>query len=102
MSFQVTIFDATDFEEPTVKNIIGRGSFGVVHKLKRVKDNIYYAVKIMVGDSNLDIQDKLSSEINVISKLSYPCLLKFHGITLNFPFLYYYRLYSESFSTIFY
>ena len=80
------IFHHQDFEDATYVNRIGNGSFGIVHKLKRKTDNNYYAVKIINGEDNNELRDDFISEIQVISKLSYPTLLKFHGITFSYPY----------------
>ena len=73
---QVTLFSVNDFEEANLNNEIGCGSFGTVHKLKSNKDNLDYAAKI-IRDYN---QDEFLSEIEVISKLCHPTLVRFHGI----------------------
>ena len=83
---EVTIYEVNDFEDPNVHNMIGRGGFGTVHKLKSKKDNIYYAVKIMFGENVITVQDTMMAEVKIISQLSYPTLLKFHGITFSFPY----------------
>ena len=70
-------FHDNDFEEPSGSNMVGHGSCSVVHKLRSIKDGRYYAVKIIHDD---ELRNVLLSEIKNLTKLSYPTILKYHGI----------------------
>ena len=83
---EIKVFEAEDFEQPNYSNRIGCGAFGEVYKLKCEKDNNYYGVKIIHNEFNEELKTKLQSEITILSKLSYPSLIKLHGITLAYPY----------------
>ena len=70
-------FDLNDY---TLQNKIGSGSYGKVYKVKEKKTGLIYAAKIAIEelDENYisDIKT-LSREINIISKLNHPSVLRF-------------------------
>lgn len=65
-------------------NKIGMGSFGKVYKVKRKKTGKIYSAKISIdsiNDTSDDSIKNLISEINIISKLNHPCILKYFGFS---------------------
>ena len=74
-------FDLNDY---ILQNKIGSGSYGKVYKVKEKKTGLIYAAKIAIEelDENYisDIKT-LSREINIISKLNHPSVLRFIGFS---------------------
>lgn len=66
------------------QELIGKGSFGTVYKVKDKKTGNIYAAKIsksyLTQCSDDDVKN-LEREINIISKLDHPGILKFIGYT---------------------
>ena len=62
------------------QNKIGKGSFGKVYKVKSKKTGEIFAAKVTLEEhdelTNEKLQD-LSREVNIISKLNHPAVLKF-------------------------
>ena len=62
------------------QNKIGKGSFGKVYKVKSKKDCNFYAAKVsrksFENESSQEIMN-LSREVDIISKLNHPSVLKF-------------------------
>lgn len=59
---------------------IGSGAFGKVYKVKSKQNNKIYAAKISLYAINEDTQEifqDISREVNIISKLNHPSILKF-------------------------
>ena len=71
------VCDLNDF---ILQDYIGSGSFGKVYKVKEKKTGRILAAKISIQalyeDSTEEIQN-LSREVNIISKLNHPSVLKF-------------------------
>lgn len=62
--------------------IIGRGSFGEVHKVKNKETNEIYAIKVLHTEFNKNLENymkALNNEIEIYSKLNHPCILPFIG-----------------------
>lgn len=64
-------------------DIIGSGSFGNVYKIKKRKSNDIYAAKINKLSIELCDKSSLSQEVNILSKLNSPIVLKFIGYSEN-------------------
>lgn len=63
-------------------NKVDKGTFGDLFLLKSVKTGEIYAGKFTIGSkSNTDSANKLSKEINIISKENHPSIIKFIGIS---------------------
>lgn len=65
---------------------IGKGQFGVVYKVKDKKSNKIYAAKISLTvieltDDNESFVRNLVREVNIISKLDHPSIVKFVGFS---------------------
>ena len=74
--------DTINLEDFVIQNQIGIGSFGKVYKLKNKKTGEIFAGKISLQklDSNSETMKKdLLREVNIISKLNHPSILKFIG-----------------------
>lgn len=68
---------------------IGEGSFSKVYRAKDSKTNKSYAAKIckfMVGENTQDSEEArlLFREVNLMSLLNHPSVLKFVGTTIHF------------------
>lgn len=65
-----------------LQNKIGMGSFGKVFKVKEKKTDKIFAVKISIHSINEITNDAIKdliTEVNIISKLHHPCILKYIG-----------------------
>ena len=65
-----------------LQNQIGYGSFGKVFKVKEKKSGCIFAAKISIQvleENSYDAITNISREINIISKLNHPFVLKFIG-----------------------
>lgn len=63
-----------------LQDLIGRGSFGKVYRAKDKHTKEIYAAKISIKAIEDDMQDlfkEISQEVNIISKLNHPSVLKF-------------------------
>lgn len=58
---------------------IGSGSFGVVHKATRKRDNKTVAIKISKEPLNATQRQELMREINIIQKINSPYVIKYFG-----------------------
>ena len=81
MSAQSTAIDITCF---IIVNKLGEGSFSKVYRVKNIKTNNYYAAKIckfMIDEETKDSPEALSlfREVNLMSLLNHPSVLKFVG-----------------------
>ena len=67
-----------------LQNRIGKGSFGKVYKMKKNLSDEIYAAKVLINDIDSLSDDELSDfvrELNIISKLNHPSVLKFIGFS---------------------
>ena len=85
---QPTIFNRNDFEPCDFNNIIGRGGFGIVYKVKELKTEKYCAMKVLLPNdfNNKSLGDNFLSEIQIIQKVKYPTILSLYGIICETPF----------------
>ena len=80
-------FNRQDFEACTYHNIIGRGGFGNVHKVKELATGKYSAMKVLIPPQEEDIDvNFINKEIQIIRKLRYPTILSLYGIINEFPY----------------
>ena len=86
MTSTIQIFNLKDFEEPIYPNLIGIGSFGSVYRLKSLKNNDVFAVKILFIQEDEDFIERFFSDIHICILLSHPTLLKIHGISVSIPY----------------
>ena len=76
-SFDLSVF--------ILQELIGQGSFGKVYKVKNRKTGEIFAAKVSINkfnDYSSDIFMNLANEVNIISKLNHPSILKFKGFSL--------------------
>lgn len=67
-----------------LQNEIGSGSFGQVYKVKEKRTGRFFAAKIAnskLNENSMDILEDISREVDIISKLSHPSVLKFIGFS---------------------
>lgn len=75
----INSFDLNEFELLTE---IGSGAFAKVYKIKEKESGTIYAAKIMnksMEDTTKESKRQLSREVNILSKLNHPAILKFIG-----------------------
>lgn len=70
-----------------IMNLIGKGMFGEVYKIKEKGTGNIFAAKISLSEANYKDGNKslllnLSREVNNMSKLNYPSIAKFIGFSL--------------------
>lgn len=66
-------------EQFEILQTIGKGSFGVVHKVKRHADNKVYACKeINYGSMSEREKQQLVAEVNILRDLSHPNIVKYY------------------------
>jgi len=62
-----------------VLNTIGKGSFGLVHKVKRLTDGRVYACKeINYGSMSEREKQQLVAEVNILRELNHPNIVKYY------------------------
>ena len=79
MSSENQFLDLNSFDK---LQFIGKGSFGKVFCVKEKETGSIFAAKILNPDSSEDAQSfclNLLREVNIISKLNHPSILKFIG-----------------------
>ena len=67
-----------------LQNLIGQGAFGKVFKIKEIKSSETYAAKILSTKIENLSEDQLidiSRELNIMSKLNHPSVLKYIGFS---------------------
>ena len=82
---KVTISRPTDFE---VIKFLGSGSYGRVSQVKEKKSGLFFALKELIGTEEQfeQIRDIFSSEVEILSQISYPTLLSLHSISIGPPY----------------
>ena len=63
-----------------IQDKLGEGAFGKVYKIKEKNSKKIYAAKIsihLLEENDTEYKLNLSREVNIISKLNHPCVLKF-------------------------
>jgi len=74
------ILDRSQFEE---LSIIGRGSYGVVKKVREKATKNLYALKdIFVDFSQSEEQKRFMREVSILASVKHPCVLPFKGYIL--------------------
>ncbi|KAK8852543.1 hypothetical protein M9Y10_017528 [Tritrichomonas musculus] len=71
-----------DLDEFDIKNKIGKGGFAVVYTVTKKSTNEIFAAKILqnaIDDISCDQMLSISHEVNIMSKLNHPSILKFYG-----------------------
>ena len=71
-----------DLSKYKKQNKIGEGGFGIVYVVSNKETNEKYACKISLKEVDQSSKKSLlniSREVNIISKLQHPCVLKFIG-----------------------
>ena len=85
ISVNIKLIDLNSFE---LKEQIGEGSYGTVYKVIEKASGDFCAAKISITKINKSSEDKIANlerEVNIISKLDHPSILKFIGFnTYNF------------------
>lgn len=82
MSKKQQYFDLSNFEQD---EFIGKGGFSEVYKIKELNTGLVLAAKISLHrlDRNTkeikELRTRISREVNIISRLRHPCVLKFLG-----------------------
>ena len=78
------------FEDFTIKQTVGTGSFGRVKLIQRKSDGQYLALKIMKKEDIIKLKqvDHILSEITILNAIDHPRLVKMHGIMQNERYLY--------------
>lgn len=76
----------SDFIFDPIKDLLGKGNYGHVYKVK-YKDDKYYALKKIVENPDDSNQKKnIMRELNIMSNIDHPNIEKFYGgFTDNFP-----------------
>ena len=82
----IKIFKEDDFELATRKNIIGKGTYGIVHCLHKNETEELFAVKFLESDFD-NFEQLFFREIKLLSKLQYPTLVRQYGIIVDPPAL---------------
>jgi protein kinase A len=77
-------------DEYIVKQTLGTGSFGRVKLAFSLKENKYYALKILkkIEIQKLKQVDHILSEISILNMTDHPFIVKMKGITQNEQYLY--------------
>lgn len=73
-----------EFSDLTLGKIIGRGSFGVVYHAK-YKESIVAVKKLHVTRVSKRRQTEFSEEVNILSRLDHPFIVKFIGACTTTP-----------------
>ncbi|KAK8898411.1 hypothetical protein M9Y10_000698 [Tritrichomonas musculus] len=80
MNIESLFFNISDYQLPSEK--IGEGAYGTVYKIKNIKDDQFYACKIVKTNDDFNGHDQmlLMRESLIIQELEHPGIVKFKGI----------------------
>lgn len=74
-----------DLNQYQLLNEIGKGSFGVVYRVKCKKTGKIYAAKISQIDNNSFSEEELNNfirEVNIMGKVNHPSIIQYIGFSL--------------------
>eukprot|EP00080_Pristionchus_pacificus_P022160 PDM82180.1 protein kinase [Pristionchus pacificus] len=73
------------FEEFTISNILGVGSYGLVFRTENKLDGLQYAVKRISVESNLGTRTNAFSEATAMQQLDHPSIVKYKTSWIETP-----------------
>ena len=74
-----------DFDFDPKKDMLGKGKFGYVYKVKNIKDNQIYALKIVKEMENSEEQiNSINREYHIMSNINHPNIEKCYGLFKEF------------------